>query len=953
MIREIIDNIKDISLNRLLIVFVLVTSLFFLCLVKLFQLQVVTSDNSTEASDTYVSDEGYYYVTAKTQPVRGNIYDRNGELLAYNELQYNIEFFNSADLKTNAEKNTAIFAFINLLDKYGLEKEFNFPMTIDENGELQYTVSDTALYRFLKNCYGLISVNDLTEEQRNTAPQELFDYLRHGNSITSMFGIDDSYSMEEALEIMSYRYQLYINNPSYASIRVVTDISEEFRIVVMENQSIVPCVEISKSYKRVYNDAEFFAHIIGYVGKITESELESYAADDEENNIYTSDSVVGKLGVEKSYDTYLQGVCGEVKITMNSQGQVVSKETVSEPVDGLDLYLTVDRESQIAGYYLVEKNIAAILMNAIVNSYSYGSKGEEADDITIPIYEVYNAFIANNVIDTDAFKEGELTDAESRIYTAYLNYQSVIYERITGLLAKDNTTAYNELSSVTQEFLDYIYDSLRKDWGLVNKNINTEADYFTDWLAGKTSIAEFLWQCVENGNVDTSVLDLEEGYYSSEEIYEALYNYIVEILKEDDGFDKQIYKTLIFDQTISGRDLCLVLFDQNVIKEDKDSYSGLKNGTLSAYDFVIRKINNLEITPAMLALQPCSGSLVVTVPDSGDVLAMVSYPSYDNNMLTNQIDYEYYTKLYNDLSNPMLCRATQSKTTTGSTFKPLTAIAALTEGTINTGTTIHDGVKFEKIVPSPSCWSKSSHGTINVTDAIMYSCNYFFFETAYRFSTNARGDYSDEQGLSVIRKYASMFGFDSVSGVEISESSPEISNTDAVRTAIGYYHSFAPIQIAKYATTLANSGTCYDLTLIDSVKAKDGSLVYEQTPSVYYSLSEVEDSSWDAVHLGMYKVVNKYTLSSTFKDLGVTVAGKTGTAQVSLNQPNNALFISYAPYDDPEISVTVVLPNGYKSANAAKVAREYYGFYFNQENYDNLLSGNVFAGKVEETTVGD
>lgn len=950
MFDDLIKNIKDISLNRLRVVFILVAALFFVCIIKIFQMQVMSNSDNASAAETTYNEEGYHYVTVNTVPVRGNIYDRDGNLLAYNEIQYNIELFNSADLTNNAERNAAIYDFILLLEEYGIEEEFDFPMILDENSVLQYTVSDAALNRLLKNCFGLASANDLTEEQKATTPQELFDYLCHGNEITSMFGIDDSYTTEQALKIINYRYQLYINNPSYAPIRIASDISEEFRIVVMENQSIVPCVEISRSYKRVYNDAEFFAHIIGYVGKITEAELAEHEND--EVISYIADSVVGKLGVEKSYDSYLQGTCGEQRITINSLGQIVEKEVIKEPVDGLDLYLTVERDSQVAGYYLLEKNIAAILMNAIVNSYSYGSIGEDADDITIPIFEVYNAFIANNVIDISMFEDGDLSEAENAVYSAYLEYESVMYEKLMGLITKGNATKYNDLAADTKEFVDYIYDSCRGDWALINKNIDLESEHFVNFTSGRSSLAEFLWGCVENGNVDTNELQLESGYYSSDEIYTALYNVILTNISEDADFSKLIYRTLIFDQKISGRNLCLILFDQGVLQQDKDSYDGLKYGTLSSYDFVIRKINNLEITPAMLALKPCSGSLVVTDPENGDTIAMVSYPSYDNNMLTNQVDYEYYSKIYDDMSYPMLCRATQSKTTTGSTFKPLTAVIGLTEGIVTTETTIRDRIKFDKIVPSPSCWSPGSHGTINVTDAIRDSCNYFFFEVAYSFSTTASGNYSDAQGIDLIQNYAAMFGLSEVSGVEISESAPEISSSDAVRTAIGYGHSFAPIQIAKYATTVTNGGTCYNLTLIDSVKSDDGSVVYEQQETVYNTLSQVSQESWDAIHLGMRRVVTS-SLDSTFKHLGVEVAGKTGTAQVSLNQPNNALFISYAPYSDPEITVTVVLPNGYKSANAAKVASEYYDFYFNNTNYENLLSGNVFAGEVDDTVVGD
>ena len=956
MLSTLIEKTKDSILVRSVIVFIVMIVLFMLVAIRLFKLQVVNEKKDPEAEMQQIekinkddAEAGYKYVTEYVLPARGNIYDKNGNLLAYNTQEYNLYFINSASLKNNAEKNEAMLGLSKLLKEYGYEPEFTFPLVLDGRGRLRYTVSDNALLRFLKNCFGLPSANDLTEEQKATNPTQLFEYLKKGNKITSMFGIDDKYTTEEALEIMKFRYQLYINNPSYQRIKLVTGISEEFRIVLLENLSSIPCVEVEKTYKRIYNDSIYFSHIIGYIGTINEAELSEFEKEGYTN--YTLDSKVGKLGVEQSYDNYLQGNLGEVRVTLNSSGQIVEKVRVQEPVDGNDLYLTIDRESQIAGYYLLEKNIAAILLSKLVNSQSHGSMGTDADDITVPIYDVYAALIENNVIKISDFSTRELTENEKNIYEPFVSEKGVWIEKLGEILKKDNTLSYNECDEKMQEILDYIYSALRNNWGIITKNVDTESDHFKKYLAGEISLAKFINDCIENGNVDTSVLKMEDGYYSTAELYEIIYSFIMDKLPDDNGFGKKIYKMLIMDGKISPKDLCLVLYDQGVLKEDKESYSLLANYRLTTFEFIKRKINNLEITPAMLALRPCSGSMVVTDPFSGDVLALCSYPSYDNNRLTNSIDYDYYSELTDDKSYPMLCRATQSRTSTGSTFKPLTAIAALTEGTITTGTTIHDDVKFEKITPSPSCWSTRSHGYINVSDAIMYSCNYFFFETAYRFSTKG-GNYSDDRGLSVIHKYADKFGFNSLSGVEIQESMPEISNTDAVRTAIGYYHNFAPVHIARYVSTIANSGTCYNLTLIDQVKSKEGVIVYEQEPSVYYKLDEVAKSSWDAVHLGMRKVVLN-SLPSVFKGFNVHVAGKTGTQQVSLKQPNNALFISYAPYENPEIAVAVVLPNGYTSSNAAKVAKEYYDFYFNGNNKENLLTGKVYAGEADGTKIGD
>ena len=222
-------------------------------------------------------------------------------------------------------------------------------------------------------------------------------------------------------------------------------------------------------------------------------------------------------------------------------------------------------------------------------------------------------------------------------------------------------------------------------------------------------------------------------------------------------------------------------------------------------------------------------------------------------------------------------------------------------------------------------------------------------------ATDENGNYSDSLGLSRLAEYAAMFGFDSTSGVEISEAEPHISTTDAVRSSIGYYHSFTPIQIARYATTLANRGTCYNLTLIDKVVDKDGNVVLDNQATIYNELTEVSDATWDKVAEGMYQVVNRSgsALAGVFSDLSVNVAGKTGTAQVSLNYPHHALFISYAPYEAPEISVTVVMPNGYSSSNAAQLGYDVMAYYFDGVDAEALLTGDVTAERVTISNISD
>lgn len=932
--------------NRLVHVGLLLCFMFGIIVVRLFQMQMV--DNTETAVE---GDSTSHTKTIPVQATRGNIYDCNGVLLAYNDLQYNLEMYDSANLSTNDEKNAAIHSLIQLLDEFGYEREFDFYIELDENGELQFTVSDTALLRFKKNAYGLTNIDKLTEEHLAATAQDVFDFLRYGNQSSRMFQIAASYTTEEALEIMAYRYQLFILYPSYSSFRIVSDISEEARISFYENTTKIPGIEITKSSKRVYNDAKYFAHIIGYIGLINAAELEEYSL---LNDKYSETSIVGKLGVEKSFETYLSGVDGVATIIVNDSGQVVSKTVTTEPISGNDLYLTVDADLQIACYNILKRNIAGVLLAAIVPEMDYGSKGEDATDITIPIYEVYYALINNRVINTEHFLTEDASETEKKVLEMYNTEEEKIWTRLLALLDAGNTITNPEAGETMEEYLDFLYQRLGPShWNILNTSLIDQEDIqYLAYAAGELSLSKFLQYAITQNWVNLDKLNIGSEYYDTTELYQYLYDYIVANLRTTAEYQNKIYRTLIFNYTLKGRDLSLILFDQGVLKEDPESYAALKNGSLAAYNFIRRKIRLLEITPAMLALEPCSGSIVMTDPNTGQAIALVSYPSYDNNYLTNSVDINYYNRLLADKSYPMVNRATTSKTTTGSTFKPLTAIAGLTEGVINTTELIKDEVVFEEIVPSPRCWRHPlSHGSINISDAIKFSCNYYFYEVGYRMSMNEDGIYDDSLGIDTIQKYASAFGLADKSGVEISESSPAISNTDAVRTAIGYFHSFSPVQIGRYLTTLTNEGTCYNLTLMDRIVSPNGELLLQNAATVHSTIGNVAQTSWDAVKLGMYRVVygDSSTLRSVFSDLSVKIAGKTGTAQVSLNHPNNALFISFAPYSAPEVCVTVVIPNGYGSANAAYVAREVYGFYFEDENRDALLSGNVLAGNIENS----
>ena len=191
-----------------------------------------------------------------------------------------------------------------------------------------------------------------------------------------------------------------------------------------------------------------------------------------------------------------------------------------------------------------------------------------------------------------------------------------------------------------------------------------------------------------------------------------------------------------------------------------------------------------------------------------------------------------------------------------------------------------------------------------------------------------------------------MFGLGDLSGVELPEITPSISDTDVVRSAIGQgKNSYAPIQLSRYVTTVANSGTCYNLTLIDKVTDYEGNLIYDNQAEVLNEVS-ISDSTWNAVHSGMRRVLTYNTMGSELVNrVNVAVAGKSGTAQESETRPDHALFISYAPYDSPEVSVTCMLQNGYSSGNAIELSGFIYAYMYDPDK----LNGAEMKGNVANT----
>lgn len=945
MIKELLRAMKEYIIeyisHRLFIISAIIFVLFALLIGRLFKLQIIEGEEHLE-NFTYKSKK-----TLTVEASRGNIFDCNGKLLAYNQLAYSVTFENSTKLteiasennvSENTLKNSIVYKTIQILEKNDDSISVDFPIILDKKGTPQFnTTSDTERLRFLAEVYGKSSSDDLTDEQKDMSAEDIFEYLAG----STLFDISTEYTMEESLKIMEVRYALWLNRfQQYISVTIARDISDESVAELNENSSDLMGINVVVDSIRVYNDSKYFAHLIGYIGAISTDEMKTYNEDLSEKNQYSSNDMIGKTGLEQVYESTLRGTNGIEEIYVDNMGKIIERTDAEDSVAGKDLYLTIDSDLQKYCYDTLEKEIASVLLANITDEEI---DEEENTSKKIPVSDVYYALFDNNALDITHLSSEKAGAYEKVVSNTLDSSREYVLSRIRSIMTSENT-AINNLDSEYTAYMEYIY-SILSETGIYNaKRIESTDETYKEYVAGNISMGTFLQYAINQGAIDISSFELSSDYYDSQEVYSALVDYVENILSSDTEFDKLIMKYMIKSNNVSGAQIIYILFEQGVLDKNTDQdYADFASGELSDYKFIRRKINNLEITPAQLALDPCEGSVVVTDVDTGEILAMVSYPSYDNNLLTNSVDADYYAKLIADKTKPLYNRATQQRTAPGSTYKMLTTIAAVEEGAIELDTTIDAEGIFTKVDPPPKCWIyPGKHGTIGIEEALEVSCNYFFYEVGYRLG-GGDDNFSDATGLSKLAKYASLFGLDTNSGIELDEISPKVSDETLVSSAIGQgTNSYTPTQLSRYVTTIATSGTCYDLSIIKEIKNIEGKTTYENPHNVHGTV-DIDSALWDTVHNGMRRVVENHTPEEMLiNQIDVEVAGKTGTAEENLARPAHALFVSYAPFDKPEISVTTVIPYGYSSGNAEELAGFIYAYYFDPDKLENAsITGNV------------
>lgn len=893
--------------------------LFSTILVRIFSLQIVSGKEYQE--DFVLKIER----TLSEDATRGNIYDCNGKLLAYNELAYSVTISDSGSYRNDRVKaetlNPQLAEIVQMLDRNGDTFYNDFKIDLNDNNTYSFNVSGNQLKRFLADVFGETSYSNLSynkdygfNEAEATAEQ-VMTYLK------GSFYIDEEYDEKTAYKIACIRFAMKSTSyKRFESTVIAQDVSDRTLAYVNEHSDRFIGIGIEEDMIRKYNDSVYFASIIGYTGKISESEYEELYATDKS---YSKDDTIGKSGLEQFYESYLRGDNGEKVVYVDTVGRIQEVVSSTDPVAGCDLYLSIDSNLQKSAYLLLEQEIAGIV-------YSNIKKGN------IPMTDVYYALLDNNVIDITEFDNEDASTTEKQVYQNFLVQQNQAINDLNNQFYASKPLTNNQMPEELLDYVTYVIDLLKSEKILVTSKIDTNDSVYKTWRDGNLSPKEYLSHCIVKQWIDISLLDVDSKYADTSEIYDAICNFVLTEAASDKDFAKYVYKYMVPKNEVTGKQLCLLLFEQGVLDYDDATYRQIQNGSIAPYGFVLEKINNIEITPAQLALDPCTGSTIITDVNTGEIKALVSYPGYDNNRLANGVDAEYYAKLNDDNSNPQWNYATQEKTAPGSTFKMLTSTVGLAENVISTSTEINCTGVFTEVDNQPKCHVyPGRHGLDSVTEAIRDSCNVFFYTLGYNLSFKDTGVYNDATGIKYFQKYASVFGLDEKTGLEIAESQSQIADEYPVMAAIGQSNNNITTSALSRYVTAVSTGKLYDYQLMNKIVDCDGNVVLNYEPSYKDISATLNAQEWTSIRNGMNLVVKN---TSAFRNFAINVAGKTGTAQQVSTRPNHALFVGYAPYEAPQISIATRIAYGYTSSNAAAVSKNILSVYFGQQTVDEILA---------------
>ncbi len=930
---------------------------------RLYTLQIIRGQEYQEQFQSRIRR------TVVVRAKRGTIRDRNGKALAETVPTYNITMNDLTDDSSEDDKqlNTNIREIIRIVDENKDEMTSDFSIQLVGGSFFFKEMGQTAKNRFLADIYGHADPVDLTAEEAQKSADDVINDLADRYGINES-GVDIS-DRRVLLDMVVARYNLSLNYyQKYISTVLAKDVSDNtIRAIEERFNSNDDGIQIEEELVRKYYRPYYFSNIIGYTGEVSSDFLENENSVDENGHpLYREGDITGYTGIEASQEEILRGQSGQNTFNVDNIGRI-TEDAVDEdqlpadqksyaPVDGHDVTLTIDRDLQISAYKIIEKNLRDIILAKLRDSI-YDQVISEDDDgsaITIPISNVYTSCLCN-IIDSTHFTSEEASDTEKEVRSSFKSFRRHRSREIISEI-RDGQNSWENLDREMQTYQTLLAQSLF-DYGVISAGESgiTDNEVYQAWEDGTTSLHNLVTEAAARGwiNKDSRFISNDVSEYDAVmEFFEQVIGASDDSLNDKD-MRNALYKYLVINQEVSGDQICQILLDQDIVDisdEEQESFDNEWGET--AFQFMYNRIQNMDLTPAQLHLYPSTASAVVTDPGTGAVLAMVSYPGYDTNRINNG---EYYQKLLEDPANPLLNYATQQLTAPGSTFKMVTATAALGENVV----TLYDKINckkksaFTKVSGDPNppkCWIyPKKHGKLNLEGAIANSCNMYFYEMGYRLGTDGSNTYNSNYGIERLQKYAAMYGLNTTSGVEVNESEPTLLSSDPIRGAIGQdTNAYSTSGLARYVTTVANGGTDYRLTLIKSIETEDGQ-VSNHEKYIENTINLTADQ-WNAIHAGMRRVATGYSAFNSLWEY--PVAGKTGTAQQK-DMPDNSLFVGYAPYYQEnawnaeemskidKIALAVRIPNGYSSSYAAQLASDVIRVFYYPDSLEDIVGSVI------------
>lgn len=930
------NHLSELCKNRIFIMLCGILVLFGIILVRLFSLQVVHGEEYRESVTTSISKD-------LTVPAsRGGIYDRYGRPLAINQVAYSVQMDGSVTLSFSDEERHALAAAL------------TEHITAQSHTANALPISQKAPYRFL-----FTGTEQEQEKQEQAWKKEI--------------GMSKKQLDASAEDCLAYLYESYAVPESYTDAEKRTFLS----ICMSSDKNIMSmtlAMQLAAYGETITDELPMDTeapYAFQFNGNSTREEnwKASMMMEKEElgyDSLQTLDYLRDFFGLPEGlpnalvrdtlgirYSLYLKRFQQYQTVTIATE---ISDKTLAYVEENQDTFPCVFVDTVSLRVYPEGKYFSHILgYIRQMTENDYALYQDDVDANGDPIYS------RTDIVGQDGLEklyERELNGTDGKVYIEVDNQG----RRMSIIDSTEPTAGKDVFLTLDSRLQKIAYDALEDELRqVVIKKLTT---------SGKNAVSttELFSSMINVNHISPAkLIQAEDGVQHT--LYQRLKLTIPDFNpNQEDAV--AVAKEFLLDGlqkgSISQRELLLVMIEQGNMQATEEEIQALQNSTISPLSLILKKLNNGEFSPADTGLDPCTGSVFVTQVGTGEVLASVTYPSYDNNELVNTFNNAYYNDLLQDGNTPLVNRPLKQKKASGSTFKMITALAGLESGTITPQTYITDKGLFKDAgIPYARCWIYSNtggtHGPINVTTALEVSCNYFFYELAYRMGNTAAG--TDTAAITTLNEYMAAFGLNNYTGVELDEYGPTMASPankekavktfnpdattsqtrwtdgDTIRTAIGQsINSYTPAQITKYISTLANGGTLYKLHMVDRVQNPDGSL-YSQVEEVVENVTTFKEENLQAVYQGMAAVNygNRGTLRGVFKDLPVKVASKTGTAEEDKNRSSHTWYVCFAPYEQPQIAITVMIPFGEGSGTPAPavskaIIREYLGLDITPEN---------------------